>query len=185
MVNPLYLIIISLLAGFLLPLLDKVNRKLSVVTFLGVLLTNTIISGSWIWNFDYSSMSPFVFSTAGFEAPLSINFQLGVLEIFLLFAINFIALFTGFYLLKKFEETSVSSMILYLMVIMGASGLILTRDLFNAFVFLEILSISTIAIITLKRTENSLSSGFKYMLAGGISSIFFLLGVVFVYFYRW
>lgn len=183
MVNPLYLIIITLLAGFVLPLLDKANRKLSFVAFVGVLLTNTAITGSWLWNFDFTSMKAFVFSTAGLEAPLSINFQVGFLEMFVLIALNFIALFTGLYLLKKFNETSVASMILYLMLIMGANGLILTRDLFNAFVFLEILSISTIAIITLKRTKESLSSGFKYMLASGIASILFLLGVVFIYFY--
>ncbi|MBI9031325.1 NADH-quinone oxidoreductase subunit F [bacterium] len=183
MVNPLYLIIISLMAGFVLPLLDRVNRKLSLATFIGVLLANTVITGFWMHGFIQADLGTLSFSTAGFTAPLSINFQLGILEAFVLLAINLIGLLTGIYLLKKFNESPLAGMILFIMVVMGANGLILTRDLFNAFVFMEILSISTIAIITLKRTNESLSSGFKYMLASGIASIFFLLGVVFIYFF--
>ena len=183
MVNPLYLIIISLLAGFVMPLLDKVNRKLSLATFMGVLLANTVIAGLWLRGFIQADLGVLSFSTAGFTAPLSINFQLGILEASILLAINFIGLFTAVYLAKKFAERAVAGMILFMMVILGANGLILTRDLFNAFVFMEILSISTIAIITLKRTNESLSSAFKYMLASGIASLFFLLGVVFIYFF--
>ncbi len=183
MVNPLYLIILSLLAGFSLPLIDKASRKLSFVTFLGVLGANLVVVGSWFYKFAYSGMDKLVVDTAGFLAPLSINFQVGYEELIVLLGVNLIAFFTAIYLGEDLEDKSISSMILYLMIMVGVNGLILTRDLFNSFVFMEITSISTIALITLGRRENSLVSGFKYMLASGIASIFFLLGVVFVYFF--
>ena len=183
MVNPLYLIIISLLVGFSLPIIDKASRKLSFVAFLGALGANLVIVGSWFYSFAINGIVNIAVNTAGFLAPLSINFYVGYTELLVLIGVNLIAFFTAIFLGENFQDESISSMILYLMVIMGVNGLILTRDLFNAFVFMEIVSISTIAIITLGRRKNSLSSGFKYMLASGIASIFFLLGLVFVYFF--
>ncbi len=183
MVNPLYIIILSLLTAFILPLLDKVNRKLSYSIFLGLLASNLVISASWIQKIIVSGIDKLVFDTAGFIAPLSINFRVSITESIILVAVNFIAFLTAIYLGKSFENDSISSMILYLIMIMGVNGIVLTRDLFNSFVFLEIISISTVALVTLGRGENSLSSAFKYMLASGIASIFYLLGVVFIYFF--
>ncbi len=183
MVNPVYIIIISLIAGFSLPLFDRLSRKVAYPVFLGVLAANLLISVNWIHNFLYNEIEQISFETAGFLAPLSINFRVSVLESIILIFVNFIGFMTAIYLGKRFEDESISSMILYIIMLMGVNGIVLTQDLFNSFVFLEIISISTIALVTLGRRENSISSGFKYMLASGIASIFYLLGVVLIYFF--
>ncbi|OPX26596.1 MAG: hypothetical protein B1H06_05495, partial [Candidatus Cloacimonas sp. 4484_143] len=46
-----------------------------------------------------------------------------------------------------------------------------------------IVSISTYALISIDENRKSFSAGFKYMLAGGITSTFFLLGVIFIYYF--
>ncbi len=183
MVNPLYIVIISLIAAFTLPLFDKLSRKVSYPIFLGIVATNLLISVSWTYNIFYEGLGQSTFDTAGFIAPLSINFSLGLLEVVILLAVNLIAFLTAIYLGKAFEKQSVSAMILYLLMMLGINGIVLTQDLFNSFVFLEIISISTLVLVTLGRERNSISSGFKYMIATGIASLFYLLGIVLIYFF--
>ncbi|ODN30660.1 complex I subunit 5 family protein [Fervidobacterium thailandense] len=60
----------------------------------------------------------------------------------------------------------------------AVNGLILTGDFFNSFVFLEIIAITSYIISTDK--ENALGS-FKYLIFGGVASIFYLIGAVFMY----
>ncbi|MDT8297586.1 MAG: proton-conducting transporter membrane subunit, partial [Spirochaetaceae bacterium] len=69
---------------------------------------------------------------------------------------------------------------LFLIVALGVSGLILTRDLFNVFVFLEITSLGVYGLIG-RGGDTSLQAGFKYMIAGGMASILFLIGTAFLY----
>ncbi|RLD55548.1 MAG: NADH-quinone oxidoreductase subunit F [Bacteroidetes bacterium] len=59
--------------------------------------------------------------------------------------------------------------------------MIMTRDLFNLFVFIEIVSIATYSITILEKNVKTLSAGFKYIIAGGMASTFLLLGTIFIY----
>jgi len=183
MVNPIYILIISLAAGFLLTVIDKAGRKLSLTFLYGVLLFNVVVIFDWLYQFVILGKPILIIHTAGFLAPLSINLQLGILEAFVLFLANLAGLMSAIFLFKKFKETHISGLILYLILIMGVNGLVMTRDLFNMFVFMEIVSISTYALISFDEDKRSFSAGFKYMLAGGITSTFFLLGVIFIYYY--
>ncbi|MDA3870867.1 MAG: proton-conducting transporter membrane subunit [Candidatus Marinimicrobia bacterium] len=183
MVNPIYIIILSLAAGFLLSIFDKGGRKLSLTVFYSVLTFNVFVIADWFYRFTVLGVSTLTINTAGFSAPLSINLQLGIQEAFVLLFANLTGLLAAIYLIKKFKESNISSLVLYLILIMGVNGLVMTRDLFNMFVFLEILSISTFALTILTKNKKSLSAGFKYMIAGGVASTFFLLGVVFVYYF--
>ncbi|MEA3499473.1 MAG: proton-conducting transporter membrane subunit [Candidatus Marinimicrobia bacterium] len=183
MVNPIYIIILSLAAGFLLSIFDKGGRKLSLTIFYSVLTFNVYVIADWFYRFAFLGVPTLNIQTAGFSAPLSINLQLGIQEAFVLLFANLAGLLAAIFLIKKFKTSHVSSLILYLILIMGANGLVMTRDLFNMFVFLEILSISTYALTILNKNQKSLSAGFKYMIAGGVASTFFLLGVIFVYYF--
>jgi len=183
MLSPLYILILGLAAGFLLSPIDKAGRKLSLTVFYFVLTFNTVVMAVRFIDFAFLGAAPLLIQTAGFQAPLSINLQLGLVESFVLLFSNLAALLAGILLFKKFKENSIATMILYLILVMSSNGLVMTRDLFNIFVFIEILSISTYALTFFNNKDKSLISGFKYLLAGGVSSMFLLLGVVFVYYY--
>ena len=183
MVNPIYILIVSLAAGFLLSVIDKVGRKWSLTFLYGILLFNIAVIFEWFYQFTILGKPSLILHTAGFLAPLSINLKLGLLESFVLLFANIAGLMSAIFLFKKFIKTHISGLILYLILIMGVNGLVMTRDLFNIFVFLEIVSISTYALISFDENKKSFSAGFKYMLAGGITSTFFLLGVTFIYYF--
>ncbi|OQX45924.1 MAG: arginine--tRNA ligase, partial [Candidatus Sedimenticola endophacoides] len=64
---------------------------------------------------------------------------------------------------------------------MALSGLILTRDLFNLFVFLELTVIATGGLVLLSSDPRALGAGFKYLIAAQLISILLLTGLIFIY----
>ncbi|MFO7896865.1 MAG: proton-conducting transporter membrane subunit [Candidatus Cloacimonadales bacterium] len=181
MVNPIYIFILFLAAAFLFALIDKLGRKLSQSLFYLILAVNSYIPLQWLISIFQGNTQGTMLQTAGFIAPLSINLRFGFEEIALVFLVNFTGFLAAIFLADKFYKSKVNGMILLLLMLLGMNGLIMTRDLFNTFVFLEILSISTYSLIAIEKNRRSLSAGFKYMLAGGIASAFILLGIIFLY----
>jgi len=170
MVNPLVIIAMFLGAVFLIALLDKIGRSLSMTLMFMVLTASCIMSVWQITQLFGNSGAATDYITAGFRAPLSIVLRFGFLEAILVLILNLLGMLGAIYLGKEFCEQGAKPIALYLTAILGATGLILTRDIFNTFVFLEILSIATYALIAIKQDKNSLAAGIKYMLAGGLSS---------------
>ncbi len=69
----------------------------------------------------------------------------------------------------------------FLMLLAGMEGVILTGDLFNMFVFLEILSISSYLLIAYSLRRTSLWASLRYLLLSSLGIAFFLFGLFLVY----
>lgn len=68
-----------------------------------------------------------------------------------------------------------------LLAVCGLLGMVLTHDLFNAFVFLEVSSIATYALIAAGRVRTAPYASFRYLLMGSLGATFYLLGVGYWY----
>jgi formate hydrogenlyase subunit 3/multisubunit Na+/H+ antiporter MnhD subunit len=179
MVSPVFLIVTALGTAFLLPLFDRISRKLSQGIFLLALAFMAYIAGS---SFAAAlNGAPVDIFTAGFKPPVSINLRMGVEESFAVLSVLIAAFLGAVHLSSFWKKDGPGGMMAYLALALGVSGIIMTRDLFNLFVFLEITSIATYGLIALKGDKKALEAGFKYLMAGGLSSIFFLLGTVYIY----
>src|SRR6516165_8060844 len=64
--------------------------------------------------------------------------------------------------------------------VMGIQGMVMTRDLFNLFVFLEIVSIATYGLLALGASLAAQSAAFKFLMATIVASTFFLLGTMLI-----
>ncbi len=188
MVNPIYLIVIPLAVAFFISFFDRIGRAVSLTLFYAGLTALAAISGGWFVSFVQTIIgsgavvaSDVLVYTAGFEPPLSIALAMGLEEAFFLFFANLAGLGAAVVLSRRMTRGSVTGMVLFLMVMLGAQGLIMTQDLFNLFVFLEISSIATYSLIALERNNRSMSAGFKYIIAGGIASALFLIGTIYLY----
>jgi formate hydrogenlyase subunit 3/multisubunit Na+/H+ antiporter MnhD subunit len=71
--------------------------------------------------------------------------------------------------------------LLYSLLVMSAVGLILTADLFNVFVFLEIASISTFALIAAGRPESAPAGSLRYLVLAQLTALLMLAGIALVY----
>lgn len=182
MVSPLYLVAVLLGAAFLHPLFEKGGKAAGRVLVTLVLIFTAALPVTWFIALGLSGQESVIFQTAGFKAPLSINFRVGLEETVFLIMMNAAALFGALFLmLRKDNPWEGKAQVLFLTLVLGVNGLILTRDIFNIFVFLEIASISVYALIAFSKNNDCYEAGFKYMVAGGIASVLFLIGVIFLY----
>ncbi len=71
----------------------------------------------------------------------------------------------------------------YLLCIAGFLGLVFTGDAFNAFVFLEVSSIGTYALVAAgeQRDRRALPAAFNYLIMGTIGATFYVIGIGFLY----
>jgi len=61
-------------------------------------------------------------------------------------------------------------------------GLLMTNDLFNLFVFLELAALLVTLLITYRKGENDLKAGLQYLLLASMASIMYLIGVLLLYY---
>ena len=176
--NPLLILAVLLGIAFIMPLLERAGRALAQGFFLAALLALFLSSGLSLA--DLAAGAPDIeVATSGFRPPLSINFRISIVEASIWSASALILLIGGLYMIRR-EKDGMYDRMLYLILAIGTTGLILTRDLFNLFVFLELTSIGIYGLIG-RGGERSFQAGFKYMIAGGMASVMFLIGTVFLY----
>ena len=121
----------------------------------------------------------------GWPPPFGIEYVLDHLSAFMAVIIVFIGLIAviyppkaGLYLAPR---KGVPMYGLILLLIAGLVGVVVTGDLFNLFVFLEIYSLASYALITLGG-DRAVVASFRYLVLGTIAGSFYLLGVGFIYF---
>ena len=69
----------------------------------------------------------------------------------------------------------------WLIVLAGLSGIAVTGDAFNVFVFMEISSLASYVLIAAGSDRRALTATFKYLIMGTIGATFYLIGVGLVY----
>nr|WP_282594395.1 proton-conducting transporter membrane subunit [Halorientalis brevis] len=71
---------------------------------------------------------------------------------------------------------------LYLLLIAGLTGICITRDVFNLYVFLEISGLSAYALVALGDGPDAAPAALKYLLLGTVGASLYLLGIGYLYF---
>ena len=69
----------------------------------------------------------------------------------------------------------------WLLCLAGLLGMAVTADAFNVFVFLEISSLSSYALVSLGARREALAAAFRYLVIGTVGATFFLIGVGLLY----
>ena len=121
----------------------------------------------------------------GWPPPFGIEYVLDPLSAFIAVIITFIGFVVTVYPagagLYQTPRPGVPLYGMMMLLLAGLLGVVLTGDLFNLFVFLEIYSLSSYALITLGG-KRALVASFRYLILGTIAGSFYLLGVGFLYF---
>jgi len=181
MVNALYLIAAGLGAAFLLGLLKDQWRATAYIITLSGIAYMTYIAGSWIWAFAFQGQTSIDIYTAGSIPPFSINLRVGIAEAVLIFLVTITSLLSTLYMKDTMFRLGRRAMATQIIVTMALSGIILTRDIFNLFVFFELSVIATAGLILLSADARALAAGFKYLIISQLVSILLLIGIIFAY----
>jgi multicomponent Na+:H+ antiporter subunit D len=124
-----------------------------------------------------------VYEIGKWPIPLGINLVLDGLSSLLLLAISVVSAAAMLFSARYMEQYTAKAkyLSLFLLMVAGMNGVVLSGDLFNLFVFLEIASIASYALVGFGCEHEELEASFKYMVLGSIGSIFVLFAVALVY----
>lgn len=179
---PLY-VLLPLIAAVIISITGRRTRFINaalinlIFLFLIVLTVNFIIKGEEVS----------VYKVGGWGIvggiPIGIFLVIDGLSRLLLLIINLIALCACLYstgYMKKFTALP-RYYALFSLMVAGMNGVVISGDLFNIFVFLEISAIASYALVAFGIKKEELEASFKYQILGGISSMIILLGIGMVY----
>jgi len=181
MVDALIIIAAPLAAAFFIGLLRDEWRLTAYTVSLLALTFTSWIAANWLWYFSLDPKAVVDISTAGVHPPFAINLRIGLAESAALLLVSLTGLLSTLYLRDTLLRLGRRAMAVLLVFVMAICGVILTRDVFNLFVFFELIVIATSGLVLLSSTELSLGSGFKYLMASQVISILLLVGIIFSY----
>ena len=179
LLHPLAMFVLALGSGFLLPLLFRASAAMAATLFMLALAGMTLIAGVGFGGLLQGGPGIEI-QTAGVAPPFAINLRFGLAESLFVLAVNLTGLLAAWLYLPRLRE-SAAAMLLWVILIMGIDGMIMTRDLFNLFIFVEITALASYGLIGLHGSPGVLAAGFKYIIATALASALLLLGTIFVY----
>ncbi|MFA6942113.1 MAG: proton-conducting transporter membrane subunit [Clostridiaceae bacterium] len=165
----LFLVVIPLLGTFISLFNKKVKEMTFLITLFNELFTIYIMT---------SVSLPKLAIIGGFIPPYGINFVLTDLSVLFIFLVNTAGLISMF---VNNEKKSSKFYSVYLVLLAANNGLVLTGDLFNMFIFLELSTFAITALITYKKNKVSSGTGIKYLILSSVSSSFLLIGIGIIY----
>ncbi len=164
--NPVLLIATPLLAALLAVIVKKADRVLLVAAAVFNLTVAVLLT---VW---YTG--PQVVAIGGFKPPFGISL---VLDAYSLAGVLLLNAIFALILLLSFRKVGKLAVILSI-ALAALNGMVLTGDLFNLFVFLEIGSIAAYIITT---ANKDLRHTFNYLIIGSLGSGLFLFAVILIY----
>ena len=179
---PFISILLSLFAG---PISSVLNGKwakrlnLAVITIIG-LMSAAVLS------FVLKTGEEYIFTMGHFPAPWGNEIRVGILEaaMALFFCIIMFLCVIGGVLERELEIEETKQNLYYIMVnllLCSLLALIYTNDLFTAYVFVEINTISACGLIMIRQNGRTIEAATRYMIMSLLGSGLLLLGICFLY----
>ncbi len=177
---PILQVIIPLLAAPVCALLRRGAWACALVVSWGAFLMSGLLLHR-VWN-----TGPLSYALGNWPAPWGIEYRVDTINAFVLLIVAGVGA-----LVMSFARASVEQEIpedkhalfytAYLLALAGLLGITITGDAFNVFVFLEISSLSSYALIAMGRDRRALTAAYQYLIMGTIGATFILIGIGLLY----
>ncbi len=173
--NPEILIALPLLAAFLLPAARRIDASVGIWWGPLVVLANLVIAAMAWWKVQL--IGPQSIALGGFAAPLGIELRADHLGLSAAVLLNLAVL-----LLWPRETPDKARVSTILLVLTGAGcGLAMSADLFNLYVFFELVAVATYGLAAANGKGEALIASLRYLILGALGSALALLGIALVY----
>jgi len=177
----LLLIVIPLAVAALLPLLQRIGKRLPD------LLATLTTGGTLILSLSYvgrmASGSPLHWDSATLGIPLHLSLMVDGFSLLLLITISLISLFVSIFSIRYMDHYGDKGVYcaLFLLMVSGMNGLVLTTDLFNMYVFLEVAAVSSYALVAFSQKQDGIEAAFKYLMLSAVATTGILIAISFIY----
>lgn len=179
---PILQVVIPIISAMLCFLTTK--QKVSwLISFITTIITFTISSVLLIKAYKGEIITYYV---GDWVPPYGIELKIDLLNSLILTLVNFIALISvlyGFYANEReIGQNKIAGFYsLFLLCLSGLLGILVTNDVFNLYVFLEISSLSSYVLVSMGKDKNALIASFEYLISGTVGATFYLLGIGLLY----
>ncbi|MFA5275280.1 MAG: proton-conducting transporter membrane subunit, partial [Candidatus Omnitrophota bacterium] len=178
-----FLTLIPLLAAFLTALLGNLLKKrenliANCASFVLLLISLKVAQLTAIHKV-------IVYKIGGWNFPLGVLLVADGLSSFLLVVVNIVVFLVLIYSVGYMRHYTGrwKFYTLFMLMLSGINGVIISGDLFNCYVFLELSSICAYILVAFGLEPEHLEASFKYAVMGAAASIFILLGIALLYGY--
>ena len=120
--------------------------------------------------------------------PIGIEYiidKVAIIPIIIISGISFFATIFAYKIMpEEIEKKSISKVYsLWLLAIAGLLGLVTTGDAFNLFVFLEISSLASVALVAMgaQKDKQALVAAYNYLIIGAVGATLYVIGVGLLY----
>jgi multicomponent Na+:H+ antiporter subunit D len=180
--TPILIVVLPLVFALLAPLIGLWRKGLC---YYWVVLTLSICAFSSIDTlFAVVSGGTIYYHLGGWPPPFGIEYVIDHLNAMMLVIISVISLVVAIYSKRSVEQELPGKIVyfytVFLLQVTGFLGIVITGDLFNLFVFLEIASLAGYALVAIGEDGAPVAS-FRYIVMGTIGACFYLLGVGYIY----
>ncbi|MGK0456386.1 MAG: multicomponent Na+:H+ antiporter subunit D, partial [Zhongshania aliphaticivorans] len=179
---------IWLLACLLVPFITAVTclfcrRHVNLVRVIGVSGAGILFFVSVMLLSEVLESGYIVLQLGSWPAPFGITLIVDLLSASMVVITGLIAFMVAIYSIQDIEDRLVRSnyFALFHFLIMGVNGAFVTGDLFNLYVWFEVMLIASFVLITLGGERDQLEGGVKYLVINLVASILFLSGVGLLY----
>ena len=179
---PVLAIVVPLLFAALITIVHKRNFALIITQTVSF----AVFIASLLLFFELQQKPEIIYYLGGWKSPYGISLHLDLLNGFVGLLVGLIATVSSTFLPQLLQkEIPYSKFPLFctafLLCLAGLMGITYTGDAFNIFVFLEITSLSSYALIAMGRDRRALTASYQYLIMGTIGATFILIGIGFLY----
>jgi len=180
--SPVLIPLLFLAFGLITPLVAWKREKLAWPT---MMLASLISVGISIFNvFKVLNNGPVHYYMGNWVPPIGIEYVLDHLSAFVMLVINVVAflvlLHSKIIVNHELSGKQPPYYAAISLMLAGFNGIVITGDLFNLYVFLEISSLSLYGLIAVGEKKSPIAA-FRYLIMGTIAASFYLMGVGFLY----
>lgn len=176
-------VLLPLIVGALLIPVNQAQHTLkfclgfcSVLLMLIVSLTLLVLVDGEHWSDGIA-----VYLASNWAAPFGIALVVDRLSAMMLLLTSTIALAVLLFSSRRWDRVGVSFHSLFQFMLMGLNGAFITNDLFNLFVFFEVMLAASYGLVLHGYNAKRIRAGMQYVAVNLVASLLFLIGVSLIY----
>src|SRR5690606_29538881 len=176
-------IVLPLLSGALLILINESRHQLKfAINFVSVLaMLASAIALVIMTDSEYWEQGVGVYLAANWSAPFGIALMADRLSAMLLLLTALLGTAALLYSMRRWSRIGVHFHSLFQFLLMGINGAFLTHDLFNLFVFFEVMLAASYGLVLHGYNVARIRAGMQYIAINLTASLLFLIGVALIY----
>ena len=179
---PILIILVPLITAFFIPIIGWWRRDLCYPLVIVALSVSTLSSVFILYLVEEGGTIHYYLGS--WDPPWGIEYVIDHLNAFMAIIVSAISLIVALSSKRSVERELPQKVVyfycLFLLQVTGLLGIVVTGDMFNLYVFLEIASLAGYALIAIGEDGAPFAS-FNYMIYGTIGACFYLLSVGYLY----